>query len=454
MKKADVYFVCSTKEAADEMIAQITSFVELRGGSIGKVFYDRTDRIASRLSLLMKYSDCSECSWVVVPEYEMLGSDEFIRLENEIRLKRNGVRLTLMQKRNGVTMYDRYLNEIMKANNHGVSWQVERGELNQVAAKRALDGATPYGYNRVDGRLVINPTEAGIVREIYDMYINGESVMAIGRKFDGVRTKRGSFTRNSIPPILSNPRYAGIDGGVCGAIPAIITNKQWLSAQCVRRSRLKKQSMEHVFLLDNVVCAAYRRGRLLPVQDKNTGERPKYILSATDVTITADAMEIESAALKLFYTRITPRMDELCADVLAHAEAKRRSIPRHISVMESLIDTLKKQYDAAIMASCTGVCACAQSRLDQLKWLIESTQASINRAKTEMRLYTQPEQRIRDFFDRAKWLYSLDPIEQRYYLNIFIFKAIIRRTGVLFKFRLRAMNSSLSAVDGINFQQI
>lgn len=452
MKTADVYFVCKTKKAAEGMIKQISSFVKANDGRLGKIFCDRTDRVASRLNLLMKYSDYGQCNWVVIPEYEMLGADKFIRLENEMRLKQNGVHLTFMRKRKDVVMFDRYLNEIMKANSLGVSWQLERGELKEIPSHRALDGAAPYGYDKVDGHLVINPDEAKNVREIYDMYVNGASVMTIGRKFAGIKTKRGSFTRNSIPPILSNPRYAGIDGGVCGVVPAIVTNKQWFAAQCIKRSKLKKQTSEHVFLLGNVFSSSAPRGKLLPLQTNDYDDKLKYRLTAGDSTVTVDANELEAAALELFRTRIIPEISELCGATLSHAEERRSFIPCHIQAMENLMLELKEQHMREIKSSSVMVCSCAQNKLDRLKHLIESTQVSIDRAKTEMKLYEQPVEHIMEFFERAKQIDSLDPMEQQYYLNIFIPKASVRPGEVLFKFRLGSINSVTMPVSGIIYE--
>lgn len=452
MNTADVYFVCKTREAAGEMLKQINSFIEARNGRLGKVFCDRTDRFASRLDLLMKYSDYGQCNWIVVPEYEMLGADEFIRLENEMRFKRNGVHLTIMHKRKNVFMFDYYLNEIMKANSLGTSWQLERGELKEIPPHKALDGAAPYGYARVDGRLVINPVEAKTVNEIYDMYINGASVTTIGRTFAGVMTRRGHFTRNSIPPILSNSRYAGIDGGVCGAVPAIITNRQWLAAQCVMRSRLKKESSAHVFLLDNVLSASAPKGRMLPVQGNAHDNRPKYRLTAKNLTVTADAGALEETALELFRKRILPGIDELCGAVLSHAEARRKFIPCHIRTMENLIQELREQYENALKGDSAMVGCCAQNILDRLKYMIESTQISIDRAKTEMRLYTQPAEQVVDFFERAKQIDTLLPIEQQYYLNSFIYKASVRPGEVLFRFRVGSANSVIVPTSGIIYK--
>ena len=71
-----------------------------------------------------------------------------------------------------------------------------------------------YGYNYVVGKgtLEINPLESEIVRDIYNMFLNGKAMMAIAKEFTEkkVSTKRGgSWSQSTIKSILTNPLYIG-----------------------------------------------------------------------------------------------------------------------------------------------------------------------------------------------------------------------------------------------------
>ena len=69
------------------------------------------------------------------------------------------------------------------------------------------------GYDKVDGRLVINPEEAATVRRIYALFLNGYSVDMIASQLtrEGIPTGAGKTTwyPTTVRYILSNEKYAG-----------------------------------------------------------------------------------------------------------------------------------------------------------------------------------------------------------------------------------------------------
>jgi len=70
----------------------------------------------------------------------------------------------------------------------------------------------PYGYDYIDGKLVVNKKEAEVVRNIFRWYIEGKSIgeiVDILRKGD-VPTKRGRvWAKKTVSSILKNPVYCG-----------------------------------------------------------------------------------------------------------------------------------------------------------------------------------------------------------------------------------------------------
>lgn len=68
--------------------------------------------------------------------------------------------------------------------------------------------ARPYGYRWEDRNLVIVPEEAEIVREIYSMYLGGETNNAIAQKLKEKVPER-KWGYNSIRYVLMNERYVG-----------------------------------------------------------------------------------------------------------------------------------------------------------------------------------------------------------------------------------------------------
>ncbi len=73
-------------------------------------------------------------------------------------------------------------------------------------------GIPPLGYRAENGRLVIDPAEAAVVRRIFTMYADGSSYRQIieALNADGIKTKRGKpFGNNSLHDLLKNKKYIG-----------------------------------------------------------------------------------------------------------------------------------------------------------------------------------------------------------------------------------------------------
>lgn len=73
-----------------------------------------------------------------------------------------------------------------------------------------LGGLPPYGYDVVNQQYVINPEEARIVEQIYDMYADGYGYREIIDALGGALGKRGRpLGTTSLKSILTNERYIG-----------------------------------------------------------------------------------------------------------------------------------------------------------------------------------------------------------------------------------------------------
>lgn len=74
------------------------------------------------------------------------------------------------------------------------------------------NGVNGYDYIIGSGELVVNEVEKDIVNRIFDLYLEGNSMLKIARKFniEQVPTKRGGdWSQSTIKSILTNPLYIG-----------------------------------------------------------------------------------------------------------------------------------------------------------------------------------------------------------------------------------------------------
>lgn len=75
---------------------------------------------------------------------------------------------------------------------------------------KRVGSRAPYGYDLLDGKLIVNDAEAAIVRRIFEMY-KTKGMLSICKVLnsEGITTKNGEFNTYSIKFILENPVYIG-----------------------------------------------------------------------------------------------------------------------------------------------------------------------------------------------------------------------------------------------------
>ena len=115
------------------------------------------------------------------------------------------------------------------------------GYLRKIRCKRGIDrkkklglyngGNIPMGYDVVDDKFVINEDEAKIVRRVFNEYINGESLLTLGREILSEGTWKTKVTtdtgmKQNLLNMISNPVYYGDKQH-----PAIITKQIYEAAR-------------------------------------------------------------------------------------------------------------------------------------------------------------------------------------------------------------------------------
>ncbi len=92
-----------------------------------------------------------------------------------------------------------------------LSGEVKRG-MTEKARRGEIQTIASFGYKFDNGKLVPNPSEAELIREIFQRFIAGEGFYPIARWLNemGIRTHRGNkFENRTIEYIIRNPVYVG-----------------------------------------------------------------------------------------------------------------------------------------------------------------------------------------------------------------------------------------------------
>ena len=89
----------------------------------------------------------------------------------------------------------------------GIKMKMKRGEM------MGFNGCLGYDYHPEDKSITINPEEAEVVREIYDMYLSGYGAPTIAKELTrlGRKNKKGEvkWTDSGIRSIINNEKYKG-----------------------------------------------------------------------------------------------------------------------------------------------------------------------------------------------------------------------------------------------------
>ena len=194
-------------------------------------------------------------SVVIVWKVDRFGRNREEIAFNKYKLKKNKARVEYVAEnvRSGPegVILESVLEGMAEYYSLQLAQNIRRGKLESAKKHRIVTGTPPLGYEvNAQKELSIQPEEALIVKTIFSMVAAGASLTEVMNELNakGYRTKRGnSFTKNSLPRILSNELYKGTytfkdiirDED---AVPAIVDKDLWYRAQEMCSKRTRKSS--------------------------------------------------------------------------------------------------------------------------------------------------------------------------------------------------------------------
>lgn len=187
------------------------------------------------------------------------------------RLKQNGVRILYAKESipdgpEGIIL-ESVMEGFAEYYSANLSQNVKRG-LYDSALKLQTLGQFCYGLQKgADGRWEQNPTQAPIVKRIFDEYVSGRSAVDIYTDInnEGYRTLTGGkFNKSSLRRMLQNEKYCGVykydDIRVEGGIPAIVDKITFEKAQKMLKLHHEKPAatkIEGGFLLTGKIYCGH-----------------------------------------------------------------------------------------------------------------------------------------------------------------------------------------------------
>lgn len=276
----------------------------------------------------------------------------------------------------------------------GIKMKMKRGEM------MGFNGCLGYDYHPEDKSITVNPEEAEVVREIYDMYLSGYGAPTIAKELTrlGRKNKKGEvkWTDSGIRSIINNEKYKGdlLLGKTFTVDPIskrrlenmgeeeqyyikehhepIISPEIWEAAQEIKKSRYrrstmsvpgtrKKYSRKYAFssMCECGFCGKYMTRRAH--NQTTTQTKPVWkCRTATNFGIencphskSIDEAIIENAFLEMFHL-LADNFDDVLDSVIRSVEetlsddesaVKLQRLDKSFSSMESMESKRKKLTD-------------------------------------------------------------------------------------------------------------
>ena len=176
-------------------------------------------KMAKRDGLLALLDDCGKglIDYIIVKSISRFSRNTVDSIETVRRLCDMGIYI-FFEKENIDTgkMEGELLLSILSSLAESESRSISDNETWSIK-RRFMNGTykisyPPYGYDYIDGEMVVNEKQSKVVRWIFGQVLSGNSTAEIARKLneEGVATKRGgSWTSTTINGMIRNEKYTG-----------------------------------------------------------------------------------------------------------------------------------------------------------------------------------------------------------------------------------------------------
>lgn len=271
-KKVAIYARVSTEDQAkegfslDSQLEKLRSYCKARGWKIAGEYVDDgySGRDVRRPAYQKMMEDIDNWDVLLVMKMDRIhrNSKNFMLMMEELRRKSKEF-VSMTESLDTSTAMGRFVMDIIQRIAQLESEQI--GErvydgMRQKAKQGAgmLGSPAPYGYVYNNGKLVGVEHELNVVRKMYEMYIDGNSLDDIVKWLNehNVRSKKGGkWNKKTVARILSNPIYCGLGEWEDILFPAehekVVSIEEFNRVQELKAKKAKRKG--NVFIIDNMI---------------------------------------------------------------------------------------------------------------------------------------------------------------------------------------------------------
>lgn len=317
-----------------------------------------------------------------------------------------------------------------------LSEKIHRGQKENALKGKNNGGGVPLGYllDKKAQKLVIDPTTAPLVVEVFEKYADGKSVRSIVEDFNtrGLKTKKGQpFNINSFSSLLKNRKYIGeyryqdvvIEGGVPAIVPEDLFNRVQERMEKNRHAPAMAKAKEDYLLTTKLFCGTCGRLMVGESGKRRTGVMYHYYKCSgakRHLGCKRKAIRkqwIECAAVLITVQRVLKddEIDRIAAAIVSLQEREDTTLPAmrfQLAACEKAIDNMLNAIQQGIITAST------KERLEQLETQRQELKLSILQVQMTKPRYTK--EQIVSWINRFKYGNVDDPQYQKQIIDTFI----------------------------------
>ena len=429
----------------EQQLADIRAFARREGYTIVHEYADharsgfKNTSARTAFQTMMKAADSGAFDTVLCWKVDRFGRNREESAQYKGRLRRFGVKVLYamepIPEGSAGVLLEGMLEATAEWYSRQLSENVTRGMMDN--ARRCLyNGTRILGYRRgPDGRYVIEPDEAAVVRKIFDLYRSGYSAARICRIMDdlGVRSSRGCrFKPESMLRIISNERYTGVyiwgDLRIPDGMPAIIEKSVFEEAQRMKRktARHVEQGAVDYLLTGKAFCGLCGAAMIGDSGTSKNGNRHYYYTcqahkarkGCPKKSVQKELLEHSVIDFVLDHVLVDPTIEKIADAVMKLQREEMQTSP--LASMEAEHADLVKQIDNINNAIAAGIWnASTSAKLKTLEDAAETLRESIATLR-----YSQAQLLDRDrvlfFLHQFTKIDRNDPLACRHVIETFI----------------------------------
>ena len=364
----------------EQQLADIRAFAKREGYTLVHEYADhaksgfRHVNARTAFQSMMASADSGTFDTVICWKVDRFGRNREESALFKGRLRRFGVKVLYAMEPIPEGSAGVLLEGMLEATAEWYSRQLSENVLRGMAdnARRCMfNGTHTFGYTSdSEGRYVIQPDEAAVVRDIFTMYRNGYSCSMIARDLNarGLRTWRGNpFCAQGILKIISNERYTGVyiwgDVRTPGGMPVIISQSEFEEAQLMKKktARHVEQGAVDFLLTGKAFCGLCGSAMVGDSGTSKSGTRHYYYScihrkrdkACSKKSVSKDYLEDLVVSFVLDHVLCDPEIEKIADTVMKLQAEEMKSSP--LASMEAEHKEIVKKIDNINQAIAAGI---------------------------------------------------------------------------------------------------